>query len=223
MVAERWRKVSGPVLGTMALAVVPLLMDCGGGMPGGLPGGMPGSCPANIADASAVMSANFGLQGELEGKVKAALAAGANLQQLAVELEGEVATACGNLAKDLGATDIAPKEEGPGKKAEAACNAAVAAIGQLKAKASGKLAVEVVPPKCSASMSAMADCAASCDANIKPGEAKVQCEGGEISGKCEGECKGSCTVEAGAKCEGTCGGSCEGSCEANFSGSCSGK
>src|SRR4030095_14207376 len=92
-----------------------------------------------------------------------------------------------------------------------------------KAKASGKLAVEVVPPKCSASMSAMADCAASCDANIKPGEAKVSCEGGEISGKCEGQCKGTCTVEAGAKCEGSCGGTCEGSCEANFTGKCDGK
>src|SRR5262245_47229705 len=107
MVAKRWRKVSGPVLGAVTLAFAPMLMDCGGGLPG-VPG-MPGGCPANIADAQAVMSANFGLQGELEGKVKAALAAGANLQKLAVDIEGEVATACGNLAKDLGATDIEPK------------------------------------------------------------------------------------------------------------------
>jgi len=112
----------------VTLAFAPLLMDCGGGMPG-VPGGMPGGCPANIADAQAVMSANFGLQGELEGKVKAALAAGANLQKLAVDVEAEVATACGNLAKDLGATDVEAKEEGPGKKAEAACQAAVKAIG----------------------------------------------------------------------------------------------
>jgi hypothetical protein len=94
----------------------PLLMDCGkkgagGGpaIPGGdsLPGGgaLPGGCPANIADAQAVMAANFGLEGELENKVKASLSAGAHLQEIAVELEAEVATACGNLAKDLGATD----------------------------------------------------------------------------------------------------------------------
>jgi hypothetical protein len=221
MVAKRWRKVSGPVLGAVTLAFAPLLMDCGGGLPGG--GSLPGAgCPANIADAQAVMSANFGLQGELEGKVKAALAAGANLQKLAADVEAEVATACGNLAKDLGATDVEPKEEGPGKKAEAACQAAVKAIGELKAKASGKLAVKVEPPKCSASMNAMAECAGKCDATVKPGEAKVSCEGGEISGKCDAECKGNCTVEAGAKCEGSCGGTCEGNCEANFAGKCEG-
>jgi len=162
------------------------------------------------------MSANFGLQGELEGKVKAALAAGANLQEIAVQVEGEVAAACAGLAVDLGAKEdeTKPAEEGPGKKAEAACNAAVKALGSLK--------VDVVPPKCSASMSAMADCAASCDATVKPGSAKVECEGGEISGKCDAECKGSCTVEAGASCEGTCGGSCEGTCEGNVSGKCEG-
>ncbi len=222
MIAKRWRKVSGPVLSTMALAMTPLLMDCGGGMPG-VPG-LPGSCPADINDPSAIMQANFGLQGEMEGKVKAALAAGANLKNLAVEVEADVATACGNLAKDLGASEdeIAPKEEGPGKKAEAACQAAVAALGKVKAAAKGQIKVDVVPPKCSASMNAMAECAGECDANIEPGSAKVECEGGEISGSCEGQCQGECTVEAGAECSGACGGTCEGSCEANFSGKCGG-
>lgn len=223
MVAKRWRKVSGPVLSTMVLAVTPLLMDCGG-MPG-VPGGLPGSCPADISDPSAIMQANFGLQAEMEGKVKAALAAGANLKNLAVEVEADVAGACGNLAKDLGASEdeIAPKEEGPGKKAEAACNAAVSALGKVKAAAKGQIKVDVQPPKCSASMNAMAECAGECDATIKPGEAKVSCEGGEISGSCEGQCQGDCTVEAGAECSGACGGTCEGACEANFSGKCGGK
>lgn len=224
MVAKRWRKVSAPVLGTAALMIAPLLMDCGG-MPG-LPGGLPGGCPADLNDPSAIMQANFGMKGELEGKVKAALSAGATLKALAVEVEGDVSLACGNLAKDLGATDdqIKPAEEGPGKKAEAACGIAVKLLGQVKAKAKieGKLNVKVVPPKCSASMNAMASCAGECNADIKPGEAKVSCEGGEISGKCDAECKGSCQVEAGAKCEGKCSGSCEGSCEADFSGTCGG-
>lgn len=171
------------------------------------------------------MKASFGLEAKVEGKVKAALAAGAALQGLAAELEADVAAACGNLAKDLGASDddIEPKEEGPGKKAEAACQAAVKVLGEVKAKVKGSLKVKVVPPKCSASMNAMAECAGSCDAKIKPGEAKVKCEGGEISGKCEGQCKGSCTVEAGAKCEGRCTASCEGKCEGKFSGKCEGK
>ncbi|MCC6216340.1 MAG: hypothetical protein IT376_15870 [Polyangiaceae bacterium] len=208
-----------PVLASMMVGA-PLLVNCGG-----LPG-LPGAgCPADLKDPSAIMSANFGLEAGLEGKVKAALAAGAALEKLAVEVEGDVAMACGNLAKDLGADDaaITPKEEGPGKKAEAACQAAVKLIGEFKAKASGKIEVKVVPPKCSASMNAMAECAGSCDASVKGGKAEVKCEGGEISGKCGGECKGSCTVAAGAECKGTCGGTCEGSCDAEFSGKCTGK
>jgi len=209
--------------GAASLLLVPLLVDCGGkGMPG-VPGVPGASCPADISDPSAVFNANFGLDGQVEGQVKGALAAGANLQRLAAEIEGEVAMACGELAKDLGAADIEPKEQGPGKKAEAACQAAVKAIGDMKAKAQGQLKVEVVPPKCYASMNAMAECAGQCSADVKPGEAKVECEGGEISGKCEGECKGQCTVEAGAQCEGSCGGSCSGKCEGEISGQCDGK
>jgi hypothetical protein len=222
MVASRKRSLKTPIVGVFTLMVASVgLVDCGkGGMPG-MPGG-PGGCPADTSSAEAVMSGNFGLDAQLEGKVKAALAAGANLQAIAAEVETEVATACGNLAKDLGAEDIEPKEEGPGKKAEAACQAAVQAIGSLKAKAKGSLKAEVVPPKCSASMSAMADCAGRCDATVKPGSAEVKCEGGEISGKCEGQCKGSCTVEAGAQCEGSCGGQCDGACEGEISGKCEG-
>jgi hypothetical protein len=211
----------------LVLAAPLALTDCGK-VPGGKGlSGIPGAgdaCPADIADASAIMNANFGLEGELEGKVKAALAAGANLQKIAVNVEGEVATACGNLAKDLGVPDdqIAPKEDGPGKKAEAACDAAAKAIGDLKAKAGGKLVVEVKPPQCRASVSAMADCAAKCDATVKPGEVKVECEGGKLSGKCEGKCEGQCTVEAGARCDGTCSGKCEGTCRGDISGKCDG-
>ncbi|MGC4088499.1 MAG: hypothetical protein QM756_11500 [Polyangiaceae bacterium] len=210
-----------------------LLTECGKvpGVPAsnvpGAPAGLPGAsdaCPANIADAAAIMNANFGLQGELEGKVKAALSAGANLQKIAVDVEGEVTTACTNLAKDLGVGDDAlkPAQDGPGKKAEAACNAATKAIGELKAKAAGKVTVEAKPPVCSASVSAMADCSAKCDATVKPGSVKVECEGGKLSGKCDAKCEGECTVEAAGKCEGSCSASCSGECKAEFSGKCDG-
>jgi len=193
-----------------------LLADCGAMSK--LAGG---GCPDS---PEAAMSASFGLKGELEGKVKAALAAGAALKALGAEVEADVAGACGGLAKDLGASDgdVEPKEDGPGKRAEAACKAAVKMLGQLKAKAKGQLAVKVKPPKCSASMDAMADCAAKCDASIEPGKAEVKCEGGELSGKCSGECKGSCTVEAGAECSGSCSATCEGQCDGNISGTCDG-
>jgi len=203
---------------------VPLLGNCGN-MPGGkgLPG-VPGGCPADIADASAIMSANFGLEGELEGKVKAALAAGAHLQEIAAEVEGEVVAACSGLAKDLGASDddLKPKEDGPGKKAEAACGVASKLIGDFKAKAKGKVVVDIKPPKCTASMEASVDCAAKCDATVKPGEVKATCEGGEISGQCDAKCEGKCTVDASAACEGACSGLCKGECSAEISGKCDG-
>ncbi len=219
------KHIGGAIL---ALAVFPLLLDCGGAGPlGNLPGGMPGACSVDLKNPEAIMKASFGLQGEAEGKVKAALAAGANLQALAGKVEADVTAGCVGLAKDLGATDadLQPKEQGPGKKAEAACNVAAKLIGDAKAKlgASAKLEIKVVPPKCEASMDMAANCAAECKGNVKPGEVKATCEGGEISGKCDGECKGTCTVQAGANCEGTCKGSCDGKCEGTFSGKCDGK
>jgi hypothetical protein len=228
MSANRGRSLSCKLMALLLVASVPLVVNCGK-MPGGVPGapnipGAPGGCPANIADASAIMSTNFGLEGELEGKVKAALAAGADVQAIAADVEGEVVTACSNLAKDLGAKDddLKPKEEGPGKNAEAACNVASKLIGEFKAKAKGKLVVDVKPPKCEASLDASMDCAAKCDANVKPGSVKATCEGGEISGECGAKCEGKCTVEAAANCEGSCSGECKGECSAEISGKCDG-
>jgi hypothetical protein len=221
------RKTSRAWLGAGLILAIPLIVDCGAmkGIPGApkLPD-VPGGCPANVADASAIMSANFGLEGELEAKTKASLAAGADLQKIGADLEADVTAACSTLAKDLGASDadLKPKSDGPGKKAEAACSAAAKIIGEVKAKASGKIKIEVKPPVCTASVSAMADCAGQCDATIKPGSAKVTCEGGKLSGKCDAKCEGTCDVEAGAKCEGTCGGNCKGDCSAEISGKCDG-
>jgi hypothetical protein len=217
----RLRKISGLVL---AFAAAPVLFNCGAAGPLGKLPGAPGACKVDVSDPSAIMSANFGLDAELEGKVKAGLAAGANLQKLAVGLEADVVAACSGLAKDLGATDedLKPKDNKPGAKAEAACKAAIKLVGDIKAKAKGEIKVDVVPPKCSASMDAAASCAAECKGNVDPGSVKVECEGGEISGKCEGKCEGKCQVEAGAQCEGSCGGTCEGTCEANFTGKCDG-
>lgn len=225
MSAKRGRSLASKLLAVLIVASVPLLNNCGK-----LPGvpnvpGVPGGCPANIADASAIMSANFGLEGELEGKVKAALAAGASVQAIAADVEGEVVAACSGLAKDLGAKDddLKPKEDGPGKKAEAACDVATKLVGEFKAKAKGKFVVDVKPPKCEASLDASVDCAAKCDAQVKPGSVKATCSGGEISGSCDAKCEGKCTVEASASCEGSCSGSCQGECSAEISGKCDGE
>jgi len=213
MRSNRWRNVTMPVL--VAGFAAPFLFNCGG-LPGvpGVPG-MPGDCPdlANVeAIAKIDFAKEFGFEAEGALKVKSALNASVELQALQAEIEGELKAACGKLASDLGATP-------EGDDAVSACTAAAKAIGDLKAKAGGSFKLAVVPPKCAASMSAMADCAASCDASIEPGSAKVSCEGGELSGACGAECSGACEMSAG----GTCGGTCEGGCEAGFKGTCEGK
>lgn len=216
-------RVSRGALATVVvLATMPALVQCnkmpGGGAMPGVPGGG-GACPSSIDD---IAKASWGLDAKLEGRVKAALSAGATLKDISAKLEADVTTACGTLAKDLGATDadIAPKATGPGKSAEAACDAAGKFMVALKAKAKAKVEIKAKEPRCTASMDVMADCAAHCDATVKPGSANVTCEGGKLSGACDAECKGTCTVEAGGSCEGSCSGDCKGSCEAGFSGKC---
>jgi hypothetical protein len=174
------------------------------------------SCP-NLTSAEAVAKLDFkkefGLDAKASAKVKSALEASYELKAVSVEIDGELKAACSKLAEDLG------KPVPKGHDVKAACKAAADAIADLKSKAGGSFSLEVVPPKCAASMDAMTDCAAKCDAEVKPGTVEVECEGGELSGSCEGKCKGKCDVEAGAVCSGTC----NGSCEAKFSGTCAGK
>lgn len=214
MVSNRWRIVMTPVAALILGS--PLLMDCGS-LPK-LPGGIPGvaDCPEMNAEAIASFdwTKNFKLNAEVSGKLKGGLAAAIELKGLAAQIDGELAVACNDIAKDLGG-------KGDAKGAPDACKAAIKVMGDVKAKfgASAKISLDLQPPVCSASMSAMADCAGSCDASVKGGKAEVKCEGGEISGECSAKCEGKCTMEAAASCSGTC----EGSCDASFSGTCGGK
>src|SRR5260221_1284304 len=145
MLRERSRLVNGALATVIALVAAPGLIECkqmgGKGGPGvpGLGGG--GNCPQSPDD---IAKASWGLNAEIEGKVKAALDAAATLKEISAKLEADVTAACGDLAKDLGATDadLATKEQGPGKQAEAACGAAAKLIGEVKAKAKGKFEVK---------------------------------------------------------------------------------
>lgn len=220
MKSNLWRVVSLPVV-LVALGA-PFLTDCAAlkkipGMPT-----IPGNCPdtASVeAIASVDFAKEFGFDVDASAKVKGAMTAGVQIQALAASIEADLKLACGKLATDLGAE--------PGDSAESACKAAAKAIGDMKVKAGGSFKLSFTAPKCSASMSAMADCAASCDASVKGPSAEVKCEGGEISGTCGAKCSGSCSMEAGAKCEGSCGGTCEGdmsgTCEGKCNGKCDGK
>lgn len=173
-----------------------------------------GGCP-NLSNAMAVANLDFakefGLDGDAAAKLKSAVKASVELKGISAKIRGDLKTACGNLATDLGAD--------PGNSAQSACEAAAKAIEEIKAQAGGKFSLELVPPQCSASIEAMGSCAAECDASIDPGSVDIKCEGGELSGQCDAKCTGSCYAEAGANCSGTC----RGECTADFRGTCNGE
>ena len=178
MVSNRWRILATP-FAVLALAS-PALIDCGS-LPK-VPGGIPGmaDCP-DVANAEAVAKfdweKNFKLDAKVAGQLKGGIQAAIDLKGLAAQVDGDLKVACGGLAKDLGS-----KEDF--KDGTSACKAAIKVMGEVKAKmgASAKISLDIKPPVCSASMSAMADCAGECDVKATGGKAEVKCEGGEISG-----------------------------------------
>lgn len=203
----------------MAVVLASPLLHCGAlpkvpGVPG-VPGA--GNCP-DLKNPESILAFDFQnefkIQADGAAKLKAGTAAAVELQEFAAKVDGELKAACGAIAADLGV-------KGEYKDGPAACEAAMNAITAVKGKigANAKIALSIKPPKCSVEASAMATCAGKCDANVKPGSAKVECEGGKVSGTCDANCSGSCEVEAGAKCDGEC----NGTCDANVKGTCSGK
>ncbi|MCU0658916.1 MAG: hypothetical protein MUF64_27775 [Polyangiaceae bacterium] len=219
MTSNRFRMISMPFFAAMLAA--PVLVNCGklGNM---VPGG---KCDVDVANIDAIAKADWAATLKVDAKIgaqiKGGLQAALNLKNLAAEIDGQLKVACNGLAKDLGAPE--------GKDAQEAGKGAMKVMGEVKAKmgANIKIALDFQPPKCSASMSAMADCSGKCDVQATGGKAEVKCEGGEISGTCDAKCEGSCELEAGAKCEGECGGSCgaemKGTCNGTCDGKCDGK
>jgi hypothetical protein len=178
---------------------------------------VPAKCP-DVTKVEAIMAydfaGNFKIDAAGAAKLKAGTAAAVSLKGFADQIDADLKGACGGLAKDLGGT-------GDYKDGKSACEAAIKVMGEVKAKMGAKAAINLVvePPRCEADMNVMADCAGKCDAKVSGGKAKVECEPGKLSGKCDANCEGSCDVSGGAKCDGEC----NGSCDAEVSGSCSGK
>jgi hypothetical protein len=182
---------------------------------------MGAKCP-DLTKVDAIMStdfaATFKISGEAGAKLRAGAAAAVELKEFAAQVDADLKAACGAIAKDLGQT-------GEAKDGKQACDLAIKGMGAAKAKlgAHAKISLVVKEPKCQASMNAYADCAGKCDVNVKPGSAKVECEPGKLSGKCDANCKGSCDVQGGAKCDGQCSGSCDAEVKGSCSGTCNGK
>jgi hypothetical protein len=145
------------------------------------------------------------------------------------QLEADIATACANIATDLGTATT-------NEDIEAACNNAVTAIDAAIA-AGGEISVSIQGGHCTVNAEAQASCYASCDVEgeCTPGTLDVECDPGELSVECDGSCsvnavcQGSLNAAANCegRCEGTCVGTCDGTCvgedgTAECEGSCDG-
>ena len=223
---NRGKKLLGALLATGLLSM--LAASCGaavglGGNMGGLGNvaGLAGKCP-DLTKPESIMAfdfaSNFKVSAQAGAKLKAATAAAVDLKGFADQIDADLKLACGNIAKDLGTgADF--------KDGKSACDAAMKGIADTKAKlgAGAKIAVVVKEPRCQADLNAYADCAGKCDAKLSGGKAKIDCEPGKLSGKCDANCEGSCDVSGGAKCDGTCTGSCDAEVKGTCSGTCNGK
>jgi hypothetical protein len=214
---------AGAMLGLLAL----LTSSCGAaqgamGAASDVTGGAVGAKCPDLTKVESIMAfdfaQNFKIDAAAGAKLKAGTAAAVELKGFADQIDADLKLACGNIAKDLG-------QAGDAKDGKAACDLAIKGITDVKAKLGGnaKIALAIKEPKCQADMKAYADCAGNCDVKAKGPSAKVECEPGKLSGKCDASCSGTCDVQAGAKCEGTCSGSCDAEVKGSCSGKCDGK
>ncbi|HYP89769.1 MAG TPA: hypothetical protein VEQ59_16490, partial [Polyangiaceae bacterium] len=164
--------------------------------------------------------ADFGLDGDLKGQFKAFAQASSDLSVVANGALTDVAVACENIARDLGAKEADVQAAAAKSGADQVKALCALATAQIKAKfgASGELkatlAVDFQPPVCTASIDAQASCQGSCsvDAKCDADVAPPKCTGGKLTVECSGKCEASGGVDV--SCTGTCGGSCSGSCTA---------
>lgn len=232
MTRKFWRRVFWPIVCVGAIA--PFVANCGGAMPGGAAGtpvgggggplaGLTGSgnCP-DMAKVEAIESFNFEkefkLKADVAERIKTGAEAAAEMKALSEKIDGDLKSACGTLAHNLGA-------QGDFKDGQEACKAANKAIGDAKAKLGAKAEVKIdaSEPHCGVEMHAYADCAGKCDATVKPGAAEVKCEPGKLQGQCSAKCSGVCEASAAAQCSGECRGSCDADVKGTCSGKCTGK
>jgi hypothetical protein len=165
----------------------------------------------------------------LKAKAEALQGAVDDLVTVSADLKAQLAVACANMAKDLGAT---PPEVGDGTSVsdddlKTACDVASMAI-TAKIKSTGTITPVVEGGQCQIAAQAQFDCEAKCDVSGKctPGTIEARCDPGDISGECDGECMASATCEGSAtvaaSCQGTCDATCEGKCAGVCNGTCDG-
>ncbi len=203
------------------------------------------ACCKDFEVGTDMSNVNWDVDASIKGSFSAFANAASDLSATATGSIADVTTACQNIALDLGASASDPSLTG--KTGTAALNAWCAlAKAQITASfgasasatgsLGGKINVDFVAPQCTASISATANCQASCDVSGKcdikanpptctGGTLTVECSGGctatgsvdvACTGSCTGGCSGSCKASGGVKVD--CKGKCDGNCTAGAKG-----
>ncbi|MEZ4224473.1 MAG: hypothetical protein R3B13_26220 [Polyangiaceae bacterium] len=216
----------------LATALLLIMSSCGQGGKFGLLGA---ACPALTSGDP--LQFNYSANVRANAKVRAFVKATRDLVDASVQMETLAATACRNMGRDLGLSDgeMAARDDEPGASAQAACGALSARIDAIM-KGGIFVRVQVQPPQCQADFQAKAQCDASCNVQVDPGQIVAQCEPAKLSGYCQGRCVGGCegrcqgqcngqcsAVDANGQCNGTCSGTCTGGCDATCHARCEGQ
>jgi hypothetical protein len=160
---------------------------------------------------------DWDVDASIKGTFSAFASAASDLSAVGTGSISDVTTACRNIALDLGADADAVTASGTAglsgwcDLAKAQISANFGASGKL----AGSISVNFEEPKCTASLTAQANCQASCDVkaecDIKANPPK--CTGGTLQVECGGTCKASGNADV--ACTGSCTGKCSGSCKAS--------
>jgi hypothetical protein len=183
----------------------------------------------------------------IDGNVKAYVAAAADLRLLGDGIRGDVKAACINICRDLGEEDRWSDDPSDGSIANAektgACDVASARIEAIMtagATASANFAIQIAGGQCAIAAEAQVACEETCKTDVTCTEATVEerCEPAQLVVACSAECKaeatcqgrvdraancmGKCQSECVGKCAGECNGVTTGGCEGTCEGKCDG-
>ncbi|UJR79502.1 hypothetical protein [Sandaracinus amylolyticus] len=212
-----------PLLALVALLAMPTLLtgcaalrpgrrDSAGGGGGGAVGGQ---CRGDFGTNNAAQ------------KIEAFLIAAGDFSDAAISVQNDLLAACQRMGRALGVAEADLVGDGP-EGVRAVCTTVNerfrAEMQAIRGASRVQVTIESRPPHCEVSMDAYARCAADCEARVDPGSVEIQCEGGEIRGRCNAECTGSCAADVRGECSGTCEGICDGRCsQTGPDGSCAGR
>lgn len=220
----RTTRPSRLALTSLALLLLPALL-AGCPVRGGRAGGRGTAGGGGGGTLGAQCRGDFGST-NAAAKIEAFLGAAAEFGDAAIEVQNEMLAACQRMGRALGMAEAdlsGAGSEGLRDVCGAVNDRFRSELQAIRAATSVQVTIETRPPHCEVSMDAYARCAADCEAQVDPGSIQIQCEGGEIRGRCSAQCTGRCAVDVSGQCSGTCEGICEGTCSQTAAdGSCAG-